>query len=330
MGLFVETLIETARPRRAIPLAIVTVALLSAEWVASGAWLAVALDLALMGLFVLFSPALWRALCAQAKRAALGWAVFTLVAAALVGAVLAVPPLVSGQWTYVGDPNAYGLLVALFVVGGWGLGRDIELERGVASERARAERLAIEAEHAQLLALQAQLDPHFLFNTLNAIAEWCREDALVAERATLGLASILRRIFDALQRPTWRLDDELALLQELAELYRVRDAERYRFVFEGEDARELPPLLVLPLVENAIKHGPAAGHEGVVRVVVRREGTSVIVEVRNPGAFAGRREGGRGIAMVERRLALAFGSGAALTIAAEDGGTCARLVLPAG
>jgi sensor histidine kinase YesM len=357
--------------RRALPLGLVGIALLSAEWIASGSWLAVVVDLALLVLFVLFAPWLWRRLCAPSDhdastnrgagrgmgrsdvgrrdvgrgdvgrrdvgRGALGWLGFVLVAAFLVGAVLAVPPLVSGTWTYVGDPNAFGLLVALFVVGGWGLGRDIELERGVLAERARAERLAalaeqaqLLAEQAQLLALRAQLDPHFLFNTLNAIAEWCRQDAVVAERATLQLASLLRRLFDALRRPTWHLSDELALIAELTALYATRDAERYRFEIDVDAGAplELPPLLLLPLVENAIKHGPAAGHDGAVKITIVRDERVLTVTVENPGAFRGRREGGTGLATLERRLALAWGERATLSIGAEGDRTRATLVVP--
>lgn len=338
-GLFVETLSETLRARRALPLGLVGIALLSAEWVASGSWLAVGVDLVLLVLFVLFAPWLWRRLCAPTDGdargrgigGAIGWFGFTVVASVMVGAVLAIPPLVSGAWTYVGDPNAFGLLVALFVVGGWGLGRDIELERGVLAERARAERLAALAEQAQLLALRAQLDPHFLFNTLNAIAEWCREDAVVAERATLQLASLLRRLFDALQRPTWHLSDELALIEELTALYATRDSERYRFAIdvEADAPLELPPLLLLPLVENAIKHGPAAGHAGTVKIAVVRDERALTVTVENPGAFRGRREGGTGLSTVERRLALAWGQRATLSIATEGEGTRATLVVPA-
>lgn len=240
-AIFRETLRETLRPRRAVPLAFVAIALVSAEWVASRSLVAIGADLLLVALFVLLAPTLWRVLvggAASVRAGTLGWAGFALVAAAVVGSVLVLPPLLSGAWTYVGDPNAFFLLVTLFVVGGWGLGRDVELERGVEVERARAEKLALLAEQAQLLALRAQLDPHFLFNTLNAIAEWCREDPVVAERATLQLASLLRRLFDALRGPRWTLADELALVEELSALYATRDAERFVFVLELPEARE--------------------------------------------------------------------------------------------
>ncbi|MCB9623507.1 MAG: histidine kinase [Sandaracinus sp.] len=328
-GVFRETWRETLRPRRAIPLGLVGLALLSAEWVATRAWIAVAADLTLLVLFVLLSPPLWRALCGP-SGSALGWIGLTFVAALVVGLVLAIPPLVAGSFTYVGDPNAAFLLVALFVVGGWGLGRDVELERGVVRAEARADDLARVAEQSQLLALRAQLDPHFLFNTLGAIAEWCRDDPEVAERATLQLASSLRRVFDALQRPTWRLEDEVALLRELAALYAVRDAERFRFAIEVEAELdvEMPPLLLLPILENAIKHGPAAGHDGVVRVAVRTSAQDVIVRVENPGAFGGPRVGGTGLPTLERRLALSFEGRAAWTITSVETGTRAELRFP--
>ena len=101
--------------------------------------------------------------------------------------------------------------LALFLVGGFGLGRDIWFEDRLARAEARAVALAREAERAQLLALRAHLDPHFLFNTLNAIAEWCREDGETAERAVLRLSAMLRTVLGrrARRRPgrwprSWR------------------------------------------------------------------------------------------------------------------------------
>lgn len=314
-----------------MPLAALTAALLSAEWIASRSVFALALDAALMAAFVALSPAAWRGLCAgrEGAAAARGWALFVGLAAAVVVAILGLPPLVGEAWTYVGDPRALGISIALFVVGGWGLGRDIELEREAARAHAQASRRALEAEQAQLLAVRAHLDPHFLFNTLNAIAEWCREDPAVAERATLALAALLRRLFDALQRPTWTLADELELLQGLAGLYAIRDAERYVFHLpEQTVAAEIPPLLVLPLFENAIKHGPAAGHDGLVSLEVAEDDGALLVTIENPGRYGGRREGGRGLEMVERRLALTYGDRASLVVEGRDGRTRATLAVP--
>jgi signal transduction histidine kinase len=311
-----ETLRALVVARRAVPLALVGGALLVAEWLASRSPGALVVDTVQLAVFVVCAPALWRALFARTLRGAgdhaVAWALYAVASLVAVGGVSGLlPPLFDVRWTYVGDPRSLGVLVVLFLVGGWGLGRDIELEAGLVRERARAERLAIDAEHAQILALRAQLDPHFLFNTLNAIAEWCREDPLVAERATLDLAALLRSVFDALQTPGWSLGREISLLERLAALYGARDASRFRFQFTVDSAtaaREVPPLVLLPLFENAIKHGPAAGHDGAVTLQVRAEGDAAIVTIENPGTFAGRREGGRGLASVERRLALAYGA----------------------
>lgn len=313
--LFGETLRSLAAPRRAVPLALVAASLWSAEWVASQSPPALFVDAVLMALFCAFAPALWRVLFAHplpslAQHLA-AWGLYAVASAAIVvGAGVLLPPRVGLPFTYVTEPRSLGVLVALFLAGGWGLGRDIELEATADRERARASKLAVDAEHAQILALRAQLDPHFLFNTLNAIAEWCREDPVVAERAIVDLAALLRGVFDALQTPGWSLSRELALLQQLAALYSTRDAGRYRFRFDVEPAataRDIPPLVLLPLFENAIKHGAAAGHHGEVVMQVREEFGDAVVSIENPGAFGGSRDGAQGLASVERRLVLAYG-----------------------
>ncbi len=319
-----------------MPLALVATSLLTAEWVATQSAAAVALDLALITAFVLISPALFRWLSVDASAAwgaqILGWVIHVLVATGVVAVIgVLVPPLVGIGWTYISEPRSLGVLVVLFVVGGWGLGRDIELSLGAVRERDRADRLALEAEHARILALRAQLDPHFLFNTLNAIAEWCREDAAVAEAATLELATILRTIFDARETKAWSLGREVALLEQLGELYAARDATRYAFdlaVDEEARALDVPPLVLLPLFENAIKHGPAAGHAGRVSLVVKRAADRTTIEIRNPGTFTGKRDGGHGIAIVERRLALTYGARAILSIEAAGAETVSVLHLP--
>ncbi len=335
--LFAETLRSLAAPRRAVPLGLVAASLWSAEWVASGSLAAVLVDAVLLAAFCAFAPALWRSLFARPLPGLadhlLAWGLYAVSAAALVAAVgVLLPPRVGLPWTYVTEPRSLGVLVTLFLVGGWGLGRDIELEAAAARERARAERLAVDAEHAQILALRAQLDPHFLFNTLNAIAEWCREDPLVAERATLDLAALLRAVFDALQAPGWALSRELALLEQLAALYAARDPGRYRFRFDvapSATARDIPALVLLPLFENAIKHGPAAGHDGEVVMQVRDDHGDALVSIENPGPLGPPRPGARGLASVERRLVLAYGEDARVTFTSTDATTRATVSLPA-
>jgi hypothetical protein len=321
---FVETWRALLANRRALPIAGVAGMLLAAEWRASHAWVALLVDAALLGLFFLLAPACWRRAAWLASsdppRAWAGYLGYLFLATAAIAAVVGLLGLAGLTSTYVVDRGALGLLVVLFGVGGWGLGRDIDLELGI-------EAAAVEAERARLLALRAQLDPHFLFNTLNAIAEWCREEPRLAEQATLKLASILRTILDGVDVAMWPLSRELELVRAVTELWAMRDPERYRFELDVVSPLPLvsvPPMILLPLIENAITHGPAAGHAGIVHVTITRD----TVTIDNPGAFAGRREGGRGIAMVERRLALAYGEPNIVVVRAANDRTLATMELP--
>jgi LytS/YehU family sensor histidine kinase len=228
------------------------------------------------------------------------------------------------------DTTAY-INLALFWVGGWGLGRDLDYEETVNSERARAEAMEREAQRAQLLAVRSHLDPHFLFNTLNAIAEWCRQDGEVAERALLKLSSMLRTVLSGVQLPYWSLRKELELVDALLELHLVRDPTMFqveRALLVEPSAHQVPPLILLPLIENAIKHGPAAGERGTLRLRVSEQGGVLTIELCNPGGFAGPRAGGHGLATTEQRLALAYDGAASFTIANADEGTRVSVRLP--
>jgi LytS/YehU family sensor histidine kinase len=184
----------------------------------------------------------------------------------------------------------------------------------------RNDALKKEAELAQVLALRMHFDPHFLFNTLNAIAEWCREDALVAEKAIVQLASMLRTMMMGISAHSWPLAKELELANALFALHAVRDSTHFSVHYDIPEPAPhvgVPPMLLLPIVENAMKHGPFAGHSGEVQLRVIVDGDALSVHVSNPGAYRGPREGGDGLALVQRRLALSYGSSASFTIERE-------------
>jgi LytS/YehU family sensor histidine kinase len=239
--------------------------------------------------------------------------------------------LVGAGQTFLTTKPSLAVCVALFWVGGWGLARDIDLEEHLRRERARAEALQREAEHAQLLALKSHLDPHFLFNTLNAIAEWCREDGVVAERAIIQLSSMLRTMMGAIHTASWPLAKELELIDALFELHLVRDPSAFTVERDMDvplPEIDVPPMLLLPIAENAMKHGPLARHPGPVRLSVKAGRAGVTISISNPGRFTRRREGGSGLRIVEKRLALAYGDAADFAIRAEgDARTTAEIVL---
>jgi LytS/YehU family sensor histidine kinase len=253
--------------------------------------------------------------------------------AAIGVAVVSALGLVLPRWLTMGPtllttPRHLVVCVALFCAGGWGLGRDIALEDRLRREAARADRMARRAEDAQLLALRSHLDPHFLFNTLNAIAEWCVVDGAVAERAVLQLSRMLRTILVGVRQERWSLAQELQLCDTLCELHRLRDpALSMRRCEQDVGELSLPPLLLLPLIENAIKHGPSAGHRGEILFRVQGDGDRVRISISNPGAYRGPRPGSEGLPTLARRLELAYAS-ARFRISGSGARTIAELDLP--
>src|SRR5213078_4042953 len=181
--------------------------------------------------FLLVAPTLWRYLFPLHRVRAPRLVGAIAYAAAGAGLMFGI-----GRWL----PDALGMggtllttfpgtlvSVALFWVGGWGLARDIDLEQHLRASQARAAALEREAEHAQLLALRSHLDPHFLFNTLNAIAEWCREDGVVAERSILQLSRILRAMLRGVRASSWPLSRELELVRDVLALHLLRDPNMF-------------------------------------------------------------------------------------------------------
>jgi two-component system sensor histidine kinase AlgZ len=330
-----ETVAGILAPRRLIPILLVCLPMLYAQDHFSRASGALLLGILMCLAFVFVAPVSWRLLLPEGVAKPDSWVrllLYALLGAGVVSTLgLVVPKLFGIGVTFLTARVSLFITLGLFLVGGWGLARDIDFEHRLARERARANRLAVEAERAQLMALRAQLDPHFLFNTLNAIAEWCRQDGVVAEQAVLQLSRMLRLVLEGVKAPAWPLEKELDLIDNLFALHRLRDPDLFAVEtrVEGEVAAiPVPPLSLLPLAENAVKHGPAAGHRGRIDVAVRRQGDELVVELENPGRFAGPREGGEGLPHLRRRLFLAYGESARLSVVAVGERTRAEWIVP--
>ena len=145
---------------------------------------------------------------------------------------------------------------------------------------ARSQSLEQVQVRASFLAIQAQLQPHTLFNGLNTILALIRSNPTDAEAATRHLAKLLRRTTTALDRDLWTLQEEFSLLEALLELERLRFGERLQYELNlAEDLEDalVPPLLLIPLVENSLKHGFRT-KVGPCRVSVRATKHSIRVE----------------------------------------------------
>lgn len=323
-------------PRRAIPIALVVVPLTIIQDAYSRDAFAVPIALLLCGSFLLVGPSLWRALFPMDRErsapAILRAALYAIVGASLVlGIGRVLPGLVGAGQTFLTTKPSLAVCVALFWVGGWGLARDIDLEEHLRRERARGAALEREAEHAQLLALKSHLDPHFLFNTLNAIAEWCREDGAVAEKAIVQLSSMLRTMMGAIHTSTWPLAKEIELVDALFAMHLIRDPSAFtieRDVVDPLPEIDVPPMMLLPLAENAMKYGPLARKKGAVRFSVDGRTTAgATITISNPGRYEGPREGGSGVPIVKKRLALAYGDRATFSIRAEGDDRCTAVII---
>ncbi|HVN76122.1 MAG TPA: histidine kinase [Thermoanaerobaculaceae bacterium] len=206
-------------------------------------------------------------------------------------------------------------------------------------EARRAERSALELEvlarEAELRALRAQIDPHFLFNALNAISSLITSDPGAARAMCLELGEFLResaRVGGAAAIP---LAEEVRLAERYLTVERARFGERLRVereVGDGAGACAVPPLLLQPLVENAVRHGIAQLVDGgVVRIAAHCAGGCLHVTVENPVCQAPpeTRRGGLGLANVRDRIATLYGADGRLDARVSGGAFRVDLTLPA-
>jgi two-component system sensor histidine kinase AlgZ len=210
----------------------------------------------------------------------------------------------------------------------------IALEASRLAER-RVLQAEVAAREAELRALRAQVNPHFLFNSLNSIGSLAGSDPLAARRMCLLLGDFLRQSLRLGGRDRIPLADELALVANYLEIERVRFGARLQVeedVEESARACSVPPLVLQPLVENAVVHGVAQRLEGgAVRCVARREGALLRIALENP-CDADRplgRGAGVGLDNVRRRLAATYGDQARLETSEAGGRFRAVVTLPA-
>jgi two-component system, LytTR family, sensor histidine kinase AlgZ len=186
---------------------------------------------------------------------------------------------------------------------------------------------------ARLQALQARIRPHFLFNSLNAVLALIRRDPKRAERALEDLADLFRTLM-ADARDFVRLADEIALLERYADIEQLRLGERLRVVWELDAAPSdalLPPMVLQPLLENAVYHGiePGTG-PGEIRVRIERRGERVLATIDNPHLEQGGQRAGNRMALenIRERLALFFDAEARLESKIANGRYRVEIEIP--
>ncbi|MGE0042678.1 MAG: sensor histidine kinase [Vicinamibacterales bacterium] len=241
-----------------------------------------------------------------------------------------------------------GLLRSLASVFGFML-ENVRLQRKRLEQEQVAQDLRLQTSRSELKALRAQINPHFLFNALNAIASLIHTDPARADLAVEQLAEVFRYTLRRSESEWAPLDQELAFARAYLDVEQARFGARLAYGVDADDAAlrlegggllrgiQVPSMLLQTLVENAVKHGisPARG-AGRIDIHVRALSDRVVVEVRNtgpgPDAPPGTPRGGEGFGLrsVHDRLRGHFGDLASLTLEREDGTgmTVARITMP--
>ena len=212
----------------------------------------------------------------------------------------------------------------------------VHARAAVASARERelrAAQLETSLAEARLHALEVQIQPHFLFNTLNAIGALVRTGKSAEAIGMIGgLSDLLRYALDRAGGTRVPLEEETAMLARYLEIQRLRFPDRLTSSIDvAPDAAgaAVPVLLLQPLAENAIRHGIARS-EAPGRVTVRafREGDSLRLEMFNSGRLDPAREHGIGLSTTIARLEQLYGARQSFSLRQEDGGVLASVTIP--
>ncbi len=277
---------------------------------------------------------LGRLVLTHAIASAVTSAVWVFLGGALARLIALVPALSDLPARYTAEvPVLFGagfLLYLLSVALHYVL---LEFEAARDAER-RESALEILARQAELEALKAQIQPHFLFNSLNSISALVGSDPARAREMCVSLADFLRQTLSVGERRGIPLRDEIALAMRYLDVERVRFGRRLTVETAASAEAEsvvIPPLLLQPLVENAVVHGIATLTEGgIVRLEAERTGHRLRIVIENPydPDAPARPRSGLGLRIVRDRLFALYGSDALFAARRLDGRHLAILSIP--
>lgn len=271
------------------------------------------------------------------KRWRLATLVFTFPGSIMFGVTLAAWITGAGDWS---NPKAWVAVVIGLFFGGIGsityfLSQRIELLNAEVKQRRMNEMESEKRQmEAQLKMLQAQIEPHFLFNTLANVSSLIDSDPALAKKLLERLNDWLRIALVRARSDSASLGDELEMLENYLQILKIRFGERLHWFTDVEgEARNMPfpPMLLQPLVENAVRHGiepKIGGGEIIIRATLVEE--VLRIEVSDTGVgLLNKDSASTGLANVRARLATLFGESGRLMLEGNaSGGVTAILELP--
>ncbi|MDD4911346.1 MAG: sensor histidine kinase [Sideroxydans sp.] len=271
------------------------------------------------------------------KRWRWGMLAFTFPGSIVFGVTLGAWITGAGDWS---NPQAWVAVIIGLFFGGIGsiaylLNQRIE-QLGAEVKQRRLNEMESEKRQmeAQLKMLQAQIEPHFLFNTLANVSSLIDSDPALSKKLLERLNDWLRIALVRARSDNATLGDELEMLENYLQILKIRFGDRLRWTTDvDEEARSkvFPPMLLQPLVENAVRHGiePKIGG-GEIQIRASLTDTLLRIEVSDTGVgLISKEGGGTGLANIRARLATLYGERGRLTIQnGHNGGVAAILELP--
>lgn len=245
-------------------------------------------------------------------------------------------------WTKSVNAGLWGLFLNVLAYGTvLGVTYAMDYQRRLRERELESSRLAAQLAEARVQALRMQLNPHFLFNTMNSIAMLVRShEDTQAVRMVAGLSDLLRDMLDDSRPAEVRLRDELAFIERYLAIEQVRFQDRLEVRVDADavalDAL-VPSLVLQPLVENAVRHGIARrASAGLIEITARRANGTLTLAVRDdgPGVAAAPEppalpSGGVGLRNTRARLAQLYGDDQRVTLTgAPGGGALATVTIP--
>jgi len=230
------------------------------------------------------------------------------VSYAISGPVALIPVRMGGLWYFLGSFLTYGMMTAGILL--------VQTSRRLRDQRQREAELQVLAREAELRALKAQFRPHFFFNVINSLYALVETQPSRAKQMLDQVARLMRQTLELSDQDWVPLEWEVGSVRAYLEIEKIRLGERLEILIDAQASVSdfpVPPLLLQPLVENAIKHGiaPYPG-PGQVQVVAREEadGISLVVRDTGPGTTDPGADGdGRGLTITRNRLQALYGAG---------------------
>jgi two-component system, LytTR family, sensor kinase len=181
----------------------------------------------------------------------------------------------------------------------------------------RNEKMLVQEKlQSEMLHLKSQINPHFLFNTLNSIYSLSRSQSVHTADSVMRLSNILRYMLYETGKKTSSIKDELKIIDDYIELQQLRFGDKLKVNIHKEidqSSAQVAPLLILPLIENAFKHGIGNTEEDIIHIHIRVKDHQLMVEIRNalverPTGIGYEKEHGIGLQNIRRQLQLLYKS----------------------